>query len=146
ILRQLKHEDSRIVAATADAGNLSPGARTLTVYDQQLDAPATAEEYLDSSGLLTELFPISTGEPTIEPTTLGGYPAISIRGVTEVSVLGGAIGAVEHVCVICGVLPGNHAVTVVLTKIEQPLDPDDVRLVEAVAATVKVGRSATTLP
>jgi hypothetical protein len=140
ILRGMKQADDRLVAIASEGANLSAGSRTMCVYYEQLDKPADAEAYLNKSGLLGVLFPVPDAEPEAEPTTLAGQPALAVRGVTAIPMIGGAIGTVEHVSLICGVLPNNQAVTIVMTKIETPIDQEDQSLLEDVAESVRVTR------
>jgi hypothetical protein len=137
LLPDVAQADSRIVAVVADGMSRATGSRTITVYCEQTDTPTQAEQYLQDSGLLTQLFPAGEVIADETPVKLGGVEAVRVTGEYDQPNIGRQVLIRKYQIVTCGILSGGQAVTIALAKTEEEINQEDLHLADAVAASVR---------
>lgn len=129
-------DDPRVVATATESKGPGDSHRTLKVFHQTLRRPISAQEYLERTGLLVEMFgDAGVQQAQAEQAVMGGAPAILVRSQSAIQTMQGL--AVESDLAICAVFPNRHAVTLWLSKPGDFTHADDVVL-EQVAASVTV--------
>jgi hypothetical protein len=118
--------------------------RTLVVYHRRIFTLTGPVDYLQSSGLMEQIFGNSSDAiKQVEQTTLAGAPAILLRGQSAVPTNGETV--LESDLVICCVFPNHHAVTLWLAKLG-PMTSMDQNLFNQVAQSVRMGSLPTVGP
>jgi len=121
--------DARIaaIATTPDSH------RKFTFYREGLQQIISPGDYLDQSGLLSEIF--GDQPPEAVDTTLAGQPAIRLEA--ELQITTPELAFIQSEIVVCCVFPNRQAVTLRLTK-RGDFTPADEHLFDEIARSVTV--------
>lgn len=124
-----------VVALAVEGRSPAPGVppRTIAVYRQRVARLMSAEQYLERTGLLEDIF--GDGNEQAEPARLAGWPALRVVGQTVTETDDGT--AAKSEMVICALFPNRQAVTVRLSKFGD-FSPADAALLDQVAAAMKM--------
>jgi hypothetical protein len=129
-------EDPRIVATAVETKTGSDSRRTLRVFHQNLRRPISAQEYLERTGLLVEIFgDAAVQQVQVEHTMMSNTPALRMHAQAAIQTMQGL--AVESDVAICAVFPNRQVVTLWLSKPGDFTHADDL-LIRQVAASVQM--------
>jgi hypothetical protein len=129
-------EDPRIVATAVETKTGGDSKRTIRVFHQSLRRPISAQEYMERTGLLVEIFgDAAVQQVQVEHTILANTPALRLHAQAAIQTMQRL--AVESDVAICAVFPNRQAVTLWLSKPGDFTHADDL-LLQQIAASVQM--------